>query len=86
MKGLSAGRDSSNTCVFGFPGAVERTTIGFPSSRAHAREGESIFMNTEVVMEALGIMGKGMLGIFVVIVVIALLVYLLTKVTSRKQS
>ena len=35
-------------------------------------------MNMDVVMEALGIMGKGMLGIFVVIVVIALLVYLLT--------
>ena len=31
-------------------------------------------------------MGKGMLGIFVVIVVIALLVYLLTKITSRKKS
>ena len=46
-------------------------------------------MNPEVManfMEALGIMGKGMLGIFVVIVVIALLVYLLTKVTSRKKS
>ncbi len=36
--------------------------------------------------EALGIMGKGMLGIFVVIVIIALLVYLLTKVSSRKDS
>ena len=37
-------------------------------------------------MEALGIMGKGMLGIFVVIVVIAVLVYLLTKISSRKSS
>ena len=43
-------------------------------------------MNMDVVMEALRIMGKGMLGIFVVIVVIALLVYLLTKITSRKKS
>ena len=40
----------------------------------------------ETVMEALGIMGKGMLGIFVVIVVIALLVYGLTKITSKKKS
>ena len=39
-----------------------------------------------IVEQALGIMGKGMLGIFVVIVVIALLVYLLTKITSRKKS
>ena len=31
-------------------------------------------------------MGKGMLGIFVVIVVIAVLVYLLTKISSRKSS
>lgn len=43
-------------------------------------------INMDVVMEALGIMGKGMLGIFVVIVVIALLVYVLTKITSRKKS
>ena len=43
-------------------------------------------MNMETVMEALGIMGKGMLGIFVVIVVIALLVYGLTKITSRNKS
>ena len=38
-------------------------------------------MNPEVManfMEALGIMGKGMLGIFVV--------YLLTKISSRKSS
>ena len=44
-------------------------------------------MNPEVManfMEALGIMGKGMLGIFVVIVVIAVLVYLLTKISSRR--
>ena len=40
----------------------------------------------QTVEEALGIMGKGMLGIFVVIVVIAVLVYLLTKISSRKSS
>ncbi len=40
----------------------------------------------ETVLEALDIMAKGMLGIFVVIVVIALLVYLLTKVSSGKKS
>ena len=43
-------------------------------------------MNMETVMEALGIMGKGMLGIFVVIIIIALLVYGLTKITSKKKS
>ena len=48
--------------------------------------GDPVNINMDVVMEALGIMGKGMLGIFVVIVVIALLVYLLTKITSRKKS
>lgn len=42
-------------------------------------------INMDVVMEALGIMGKGMLGIFVVIVIIALLVYTLTKITSRNK-
>ena len=40
----------------------------------------------QTVEQALGIMGKGMLGIFVVIVVIAVLVYLLTKISSRKSS
>ena len=34
------------------------------------------------IMEALGIMGKGMLGIFVVI---ALIVYALTKLSSSKN-
>ena len=43
-------------------------------------------LNVELFMETLPIMGKGMLGIFVVIVVIALLVYVLTKITSRKKS
>ncbi len=37
------------------------------------------------VMEALGIMGKGMLGIFVVIGLIAVLVYGMTKLSGRKQ-
>ena len=37
------------------------------------------------IMEALGIMGKGMLGIFVVIGVIALIVYALTKLSSSKN-
>lgn len=37
------------------------------------------------IMEALGIMGKGMLGIFVVIGVIALIVYVLTKLSSSKN-
>ena len=40
----------------------------------------------QTVEQALGIMGKGMLGIFVVIIVIALLVYGLTKVTSKIKS
>lgn len=40
----------------------------------------------QTVEEALDIMGKGMLGIFVVIIIIALLVYGLTKVTSKKKS
>ena len=40
----------------------------------------------ENIIHALGMMGQGMLGIFVVIIVIALLVYGLTKVTSKKKS
>ena len=40
----------------------------------------------ENIIHALGMMGQGMLGIFVVIVVIAVLVYLLTKISSRKSS
>ena len=51
-------------------GVLYRARSGFPATAG----------------KALGIMGKGMLGIFVVIVVIALLVYLLTKITSRKKS
>lgn len=39
----------------------------------------------ENVVEALGIMGKGMAGIFVVIGLIALIVYAMTKLGSRKS-
>lgn len=35
------------------------------------------------VMEALGIMGKGMLGIFVVMVLIALIVYAMTRLGNQ---
>ncbi len=41
-------------------------------------------MNTELVMACLGIMGKGMLGIFTVIVVIWGLVALLNRITNRQ--
>ncbi len=41
-------------------------------------------VNWNLVMDCLGIMGKGMLGIFVVILVIWALVAILDKVTSRK--
>ena len=43
-------------------------------------------MIMDVVSEALGLKGKGVLSSFVVMFVIALLVYLLTKITSRKKS
>lgn len=39
----------------------------------------------QTVMDALGIMGKGMLGIFVVIGLIALIVFVLTKVGAKKS-
>lgn len=42
-------------------------------------------MNTELVMACLGIMGKGMLGIFIVIVAIWGLVALLNRVTGGKK-
>ncbi len=44
------------------------------------------FEMNETVLEALNIMGKGMLGIFVVIIIIAVLVYGLTKISSGKKS
>ena len=40
----------------------------------------------ELVMDCLGIMGKGMLGIFIVIFVIWALVAILNRVTSPKDS
>ncbi len=42
-------------------------------------------INMELVMACLGIMGKGLLGIFVVIAVIWGLVELLNRVTSKKD-
>ena len=42
-------------------------------------------INWELVMSCLGIMGKGMAGIFIVILVIWALVALLNKVTSGKK-
>ena len=41
-------------------------------------------VNWNLVMDCLGIMGKGMLGIFVVILVIWALVAILNRVTGRK--
>lgn len=40
---------------------------------------------SETMMLALGIMGKGMLGIFVVIGILALVVYMLMKLGSRTK-
>ena len=42
-------------------------------------------MNMDLVMACLGIMGKGMLGIFIVILVIWGLVALLNKLTGGKK-
>lgn len=42
-------------------------------------------MNTQLVLICLGIMGKGMLGIFVVILVIWALVALLNRATGKKE-
>ena len=42
-------------------------------------------INMELVLACLGIMGKGMLGIFIVIMVIWVLVALLNKVTGSKN-
>ncbi len=38
---------------------------------------------TETVMEALGIMGKGMVGIFVVLALIMLIVFLMVKAGKK---
>lgn len=43
-------------------------------------------MNTTLIMACLAIMGKGMLGIFSVILVIWALVALLNRITGGKQS
>lgn len=43
-------------------------------------------MNTTLIMACLGIMGKGMLGIFAVILVIWALVALLNRLTGGKGS
>lgn len=43
-------------------------------------------MDMELVMSCLGIMGKGMLGIFIVILVIWGLVALLNRATGGKKS
>ena len=40
---------------------------------------------SETVMQALEIMGKGMLGIFVVTLVIILAIYLLSKVDAKDE-
>lgn len=42
-------------------------------------------MNTELVLACLGIIGKGMLGVFAVILVIWGLVALLNRITGKKQ-
>lgn len=42
-------------------------------------------MNTQLVLICLGIMGKGMLGIFVVILAIWALVALLNRATGRQK-
>ena len=42
-------------------------------------------MNTALILACLGIMAKGMVGIFIVILVIWGLVALLNKVTSEKK-
>ncbi len=42
-------------------------------------------MNTQLILICLGIMGKGMLGIFTVILVIWGLVALLNRVTGKRE-
>lgn len=41
-------------------------------------------MNTEVVIQALEIMWKGMLGIFVALVVIMIFVWIMAKIGTKK--
>ncbi|WP_143382942.1 OadG-related small transporter subunit [Flavonifractor sp. An100] len=42
-------------------------------------------MNMENIAQALGMMGQGMLGIFVVLGIIALLVAVMQKIDNRKK-
>ena len=42
-------------------------------------------MNTEVILQALEIMWKGMLGIFVALVVIMIFVWIMAKIGSKKD-
>ena len=42
-------------------------------------------MNTEVVMQALEIMWKGMLGIFVALVIIMIFVWIMAKIGGKKN-
>ena len=43
-------------------------------------------LNIDAFMNSLPLMGKGMLGIFVVTIIIILMIALLNKVTSTKQT
>ena len=42
-------------------------------------------MNIEAIMQALEIMGKGMLGIFVALVVIMIFVWIMAKIGGSKK-
>ncbi len=42
-------------------------------------------MNTEVILQALEIMWKGMLGIFVALVVIMIFVWIMVKIGGKKK-
>lgn len=42
-------------------------------------------MNIEALMQSFGLMGKGMLGVFLVILVIMLMVVLLGRITGRSD-
>lgn len=43
-------------------------------------------LNIDAFLDSLPLMGKGMLGIFVVTLVIILMIYLLNKLTAQKPS
>lgn len=42
-------------------------------------------MNMEVIMQAFEIMGKGMLGIFVALIVIMIFVWIMAKIGSKNN-